>query len=198
MTLEQQVETLQRFLKLMYDIFGTKQRICFDGIIRDHGLYAPFQMNNNITYILTLPQSNEILVMQTGQTPGTYTLKNLKLEYETIENQDIANSVSLLYSSGCSLSYGHVILMKTTVWAAASTLINENINITRKSMKAVVLLFAKTSRKDSEEFLYPNITEVKLTIEGVPNKVYSKGIQNPGSTTKPKDFSNQKTKGTNS
>ena len=66
--------------------------------------------------------------------------------------------------------------MKTTVWAAASTLINENINIPRKSMRAVVLLFTKTSMKDSEEFLYPNITEVKLTIKGDPNKVYSKGI----------------------
>ena len=43
-------------------------------------------------------------------------------------------------------------------------------------MKAVVLLFTTTSRKDSEEFLYPNITEVKLTIEGVPNQVYSQGI----------------------
>ena len=43
-------------------------------------------------------------------------------------------------------------------------------------MKAIVLLFTKTSRKDSEEFLCPNITEVKVTIEGVPNQVYSQGI----------------------
>ena len=44
-------------------------------------------------------------------------------------------------------------------------------------MKAVVMLFTKTSRTDSEEFLYPNITEVKITIEGVPNQVYSQGIK---------------------
>ena len=43
-------------------------------------------------------------------------------------------------------------------------------------MKAVVLLFTNTTRKDSEEYIYPNITEVKLTIEGVPNQVYSQGI----------------------
>ena len=97
----------------MYDIFGTKQRICFDGIIRYHGLYAPFQMNDNFRYILTLPQSSKILVAQTGQAAGTYSLENLELEYGTIENQDIANSVLSLYSSGCSLSYEHVTLMKT-------------------------------------------------------------------------------------
>ena len=34
-----------------------------------------------------------------------------------------------------------------------------------------------TSVTDSEECLYPNITEVKITIEGVPNQVYSQGIK---------------------
>ena len=33
--------------------------------------------------------------------------------------------------------------MKTIVWAPASTLMNENINISRKYMKAIVLLFTK-------------------------------------------------------
>ena len=159
----------------MFDTFGTKQKICLDRIISDHGLYSPFQMNN-LRYILTLPQSSEIFVAQTGQTLGSYSLENLELENETIENQDIANSVSSLYGSGRSLSYEHVTLMQTTVWASASTLINENINIPRKSMKAVVLLFTNTTRKDSEKFIFPNITEIKPTIEGVPNQVYSQGI----------------------
>ena len=66
---------------------------------------------------------------QTGEALGSYSLENLELEYETIENQAIANSVSSEYGSGRSLSYEHITLMKTTVWPAASTLINENINI---------------------------------------------------------------------
>ena len=36
--------------KLMYDIYGIKQRKCLDRIISDHGLYATFQMNNNFRY----------------------------------------------------------------------------------------------------------------------------------------------------
>ena len=51
--------------KLMFDAFGTKQKIRLDRFISDHGLYAPFQMNINFRYILTLPQSSEILVAQT-------------------------------------------------------------------------------------------------------------------------------------
>ena len=142
-----------------------------DKIIRDHGLYAPFYMNNNFRYIITLPSSNQLLVAQTGSSIGAYTLEVLQLEYETIENMDIANEISEKYAIGRSLSYEHITLMKTVVWAAASTLMNENINIPRKSMRAIVLLFTKQTRADSEEYIFPNITEVKLTIEGVPNSV---------------------------
>ena len=124
-----------------------------DKIICDHGLCAPFFMNNNFHYVLTLPELNEVMVVQNSQTLGTYTLEDLQLEYETIENMDLANEIAEKYSIGRSLSYEHITLMKTVVWAAASTLMNENINIPRKSMKAIVLLFTKQSRVDSEGYI---------------------------------------------
>ena len=44
-------------------------------------------------------------------------------------------------------------------------------------MKAIVILFTKKSgRVGSEEYVYPNIERVKVTIEGSPNMVYSQGI----------------------
>ena len=75
-----------------------------------------------------------------SQTLGSYTLEDLQLEYETIENMDLANEIADKYSIGITFT-------KTVVWAAASTLMNENINIPRKSMKAIVLLFTKQSRQ---------------------------------------------------
>lgn len=161
---------------LMYSIFSNKQKLSVHRILRDHGLYAPFQMNNNIIYIFSLPKSSDILIAQPGETLGSYSLTNLQLEYETIDNPDIADRVTSLYRTGRSLSFEHVTLMKTTIWSASSTLINENINVPRKSMKAIVLLFTKASITDSEEYLYPNITSVKITVEGVPNMVYSQGL----------------------
>ena len=68
---------------LILSIYGHKQKICLDKIIRDHGLYAPFFMNNNFCYVLTLPESNKVMVVQNSQTLGTYTLEDLQLEYET-------------------------------------------------------------------------------------------------------------------
>ena len=44
-------------------------------------------------------------------------------------------------------------------------------------MKAIVLTFTKeTGRAGSEDYLYHNIEEVKVAIEGNPNIVYSQGI----------------------
>ena len=61
------------------------------------------------------------------------------------------------YSTGRSLGYEHRTLMKTMVLDKVTALVNENINLPRKSMKAIVCLFSKTtSPTDSEEYLYTN------------------------------------------
>ena len=62
---------------LMYTVHGTNQKVQLDKILENHGLYAPFNMNNNFQYILTLPSASSILSIQGGSTVGTYTLENL-------------------------------------------------------------------------------------------------------------------------
>ncbi|CAB3987954.1 Hypothetical predicted protein [Paramuricea clavata] len=161
---------------LLHSVYGSKLRKPIDKIIADHGLYVPFYMNNNPMYIFTLPQSDEIMTAQGGEAKGNYKLDNLELEYETIENDTLAGEVSRMYSTGRSLSYKHVTLMRTSNWDKDLTIVNENINIPRKSMSAIVLLFTNRARTDSEEYIYPNIDKVNLTIEGVPNAVFSQGL----------------------
>ncbi|CAB4009235.1 Hypothetical predicted protein [Paramuricea clavata] len=161
---------------LLHSVYGSKLRKPIDKIIADHGLYTPFSTNNNPMYILTLPQSDEIMTAQGGEAKGNYKLDNLELEYETIENDALAGEVSRMYSTGRSLSYKHVTLMRTSNWDKDLTIVNENINIPRKSMSAIVLLFTNRVRTHSEEYIYPNIDKVNLTIEGVPNAVFSQGL----------------------
>ena len=68
-------------------------------------------------------------------------MENLELEYETIENQELANESTEIYEIGKSLDFDHVTLLKTTEWGKDITLVNETINLPRRSMEAVVLLF---------------------------------------------------------
>ena len=117
--------------KLMYDTFGTKQKIKLTKIREDHGFYAPYHMINNLQFIITLPKASDIMVAESGESVGGYTHENLELEYETVENQDIPTEVMSVYETGRSLSYEHVTLMKTTEWDKDSTTLNETINLTR-------------------------------------------------------------------
>jgi hypothetical protein len=71
-------------------------------------------MKNNPMYILTLPEASEIMVAQSGQQVDGYKLENLELEYETIENDSLASEISSMYTSGRSLSYKYVTLMRTS------------------------------------------------------------------------------------
>ena len=49
---------------LLLSIYEQKQKVCLDKIIRDHGLYTPFYINNNFRYIIMLPPANELMTVQ--------------------------------------------------------------------------------------------------------------------------------------
>ena len=166
----------QKLSDKLFDIYGNKQCLKLEKILSNHGLYSPYDMVNNFQYILTFPKSSEIMVAQSRQNVGNYMLENLELQYETIENLDLSDEILSNYASGRSLSYDYVTLLKTEEWNKDDTLHNLSINIPRKSMKGIVLLFRNKTITNSEEYVYPNIEKVKITVEGVPNSVYSQGM----------------------
>ena len=59
-------------------------------------------------------------------------------------------------------------------------IISEGINIPRRSMKWLPLLFYElniASARDREKAFNPDIIEWKVIVNGIPNKLYSQGIQ---------------------
>ncbi|CAB3998285.1 Hypothetical predicted protein [Paramuricea clavata] len=113
---------------------------------------------------------------QSSESVEGYSLENIELEYESIENNNLARKYENLYGSERELSFEHTTLMKKTEWDKSATIVNETINVPRRSMKAVVMLFTEKTSTDCEEYIFPNIEKVKVTIEGVPNVIYSQGM----------------------
>ncbi len=161
---------------LIHSIYGSKQRIRLDKILGDHGVFAPFNSKLSTMFIITLPSAEGIMSAQTGENVDGYTLENIELEYETIDNQDLAQESSGKYDTGRSLVYEHITHVKILNWSKDSTDENETINFPRQSLKAMVMLFRNKTVTDSEEFVFPNIETVKVTIEGTPNQIYGQGI----------------------
>jgi hypothetical protein len=106
----------------LFEVFGTKQRIRIGKILKDHGLYAPHNMANDLQYVITLPAAEEIMNAQGGEKVDGYTLENIELEYESIDNIGLARKVESQYNVGRKLYFEHVILMKKTEWSKDSPL----------------------------------------------------------------------------
>ncbi|CAB4024906.1 Hypothetical predicted protein [Paramuricea clavata] len=133
-------------------------------------------MANDLQYVITLPEADEIMSAQSEESVEGYTVENIELEYESIDNIELARKAENLYGSDRDLSFEHAILMKKTEWSRDTTIINEMINVPRRSMKAIVMLFTNKTRTGSKEYANPNIEKVRVTEECVPNAVYSQGI----------------------
>ena len=149
-----------------------RMKIPLGKILCDHGPYATYGMCD-FEYRITLPKSEKIMKAQTNQTAGTYKLTDMHLEYEIIESEELAERVRGDYNVGRSLDYDYMTLLKTLPWGKDNTTEVIDVNIPRKSTKAVVLLFTKKNSDDSEEFVFPNLTNVNVTVEGDPNDIYS-------------------------
>ena len=74
----------------------------------------------------------------------------------------------------------NVLLHKTfTISKPNDSVINEHVNIPRRSMSGILCLFTDTyvaGARDSEKFVNPSITSVNINVDGMPNKLYSKGM----------------------
>ena len=58
-------------------------------------------------------------------------------------------------------------------------IINEGINVPRRSVKGLPLFYEPyvAGARDSEKTFNPDITEVKVIVKGILNKVYSQGME---------------------
>ena len=160
--------------KTIIDVFDGRVRIKLGKILNDHGLYAPLDAGNIIKYKLIFPKADEIMVAQTSQKVAGYTLEDVRLEYSSIENPDIYNKALNSFQSR-TLVLEDITFIDEENWGKDTTIINKTINLPCSSMKQVVMLFRKKTLTDSEEYVYPKIKRVDVTIEGNPNSVYSQG-----------------------
>ena len=144
-------------------------------ILEGYGPYAPYDMSH-VEYRVKLPESSKVLLAQTGENIGNYKLTDISFEFETIEGEELAKTVKSEYEAGRQLWYDHTTLLKTLEWRKDSTRETIDINIPRKSMRGIVLLFTKKNPTDSEEFFNAKIEHVEVSIEGNPNSVYSQGL----------------------
>ena len=162
-------------------VYGTKYRINLDHpILTDHGVFYPQALYNDLVFELTLAPAHQVVKGATSGNKLGYKLENIQMEYEVIRSKTLADEAMSTYSSGKEFAYNLVMREKVvSITRGSDTRLNLRVNPQRLSLKGILLLFISPyteGNRDSEFYFNPDITKVKVTVNGVPNRVYNEGI----------------------
>ena len=163
-------------------IYGKRYHIPINHpILDDHGVFHPRSLRETLSFEITLAPVLDIVVSSDVSTAPTYKLTNLEFEYTSICSDYLAQEAAAAYNSGKGFYYENVLLHKTfEISKPDDSVINEHINVPRKSMSGVLCLFTEiptAGTRDSEKFVNPAMLTVAININGMPNKLYSKNMQ---------------------
>ena len=176
-------------------VYGNKYRINLDHpILTDHGVFYPQALYNDLVFELTLAPAHQVVRGSDG-TKLVYKLENIQLEYETLRSKSLADETARIYERGKEFAYDLVMRERVVPIAIGSdTRLNLRVNPQRRSLKGILLLFNNpfvAGFRDTESYFNPDITKVKVTVNGVPNRITTKvsaaltcGMNSPVTSTR--------------
>ena len=145
----------------------------------DHGVFYPQALYNDLIFELTLAPAYQVVRGSDGS-KLVYKLENIQLEYETIRSKSLADEATSTYTNGKEFAYTLVMRDRVVqVNNGTDTRLNIRVNPQRRSLQGILLLFIDpyvAGARDSENYPNPSITKVKVTVNGVPNRVYNEGL----------------------
>lgn len=149
-------------------------------ILTDQGVFYPQALYNNLAFELTLAEAKHV-VRGSDATKLVYKLKNIQLEYEMIRSKALADEARSVYASGKEFLYDQFHRERAVTYGRnTDATMTIKINPQRRSLAAVLLPFMDTHTTgvtDSEKVFNPDITKVKLTVNGVPNRLNNEGLE---------------------
>ena len=148
-------------------------------LLESHIPYYQSGLGGQLEYELTFNNNSRVVVHTTDDTTASYAVENISLEYDIVTHQELSRAIRNQYSSRLSILYDRILRYSRIPANKSDSLWNIHLNIAAKSMKGILLLFeepADAYKRNSEKFYNPEIKNVAVTIEGVPNQLYSQGL----------------------
>ena len=160
--------------------FGNRYHIPLDfELLESHMPFYQSALGDRLEYELTFNDYSRVVVA-TNDTAASYTVENIALEFDKVTQPDLASRIRSRYAGRLAVLYERVLRHRKITVNKSDTLWNINLNVPARSMKGILLLFeapAAAFSRNTEAFYNPKITKVEVTIEGVPNQLYSQGMR---------------------
>ena len=138
-----------------------------------------YGLGSHLTYELTFANYSDVI--KSTDPDATYTISNISLEFDTIINASLASQIRTEYMKS-SILYDRILRTHIIQLNKSDTSFSVDINSPSKSLKGVLLIFtqersATKFARDTEEFYNPKIMKVEVTVEGVPNELYTQNME---------------------
>ena len=129
--------------KVIADTYKGEILIPVGQILENQGVFAPRAINADFEIEITFPKADEIMVAQSSRSVVGYELTELKLRYKKIISQELYNSAEQSYVSVRTIPFKCIdrYEMNKADWKKDTILVNMRVNIPRRSMNAIIMLF---------------------------------------------------------
>jgi len=166
--------------KAISEAYGKRFYIPLDfELLESHMPFYQAALGDRLEYELTFNDYSRV-IKATGDTKASYAIENISLEFDMVTHSDLTRMIRTQYAGRLAIYYDRVLRHRKMTKDKSDTLWNINLNTPAKSMKGILMLFEETGSgfdRDCEKFYNPKIEKVEVTVEGVPNQLYSQGMR---------------------
>lgn len=166
--------------KAIADVYSNRFYIPLDfELLESHMPFYQSALGDRLEYELTFNDYSRVIQ---ATADASYDIENISLEYDMVTQPELARMIDNQYKGRLAILYDRVLRHRKISRDKSDTLWNINLNVPARSMKGILMLFEDVAAqqafvRDTEAFYNPKITKVEVTIEGVPNQLFSQGMR---------------------
>ena len=150
-------------------------------LLESHMPFYQSALGDRLEYELPLNDYSRV-IQAAGDANASYHIGGISLEYDMVTLPELARMIDNQYKGRLAILYDRVLRHRKMTMNKSNTLWNINLNVLARCMKGILMLFENVAAQqpfacNTEAFYNPQITKVEVTIEGIPNQLYSQGMR---------------------
>ena len=153
------------------NVHGNGYAIPLDiALLNDHHPFYPSGLDGKLSFAITWNDHSK--VVKSTDVAATYKITHLKLQYEVLNEPNLADKIKSRYRRGISFYFDRVHRQyeKTINKSDNAWTINLNTNV--KSLRGIFLIFKDVSDVNPNNSYNPDLLKVKVQVEGMPEALY--------------------------
>ena len=168
--------------KAIADVFGDRFFTPLDfELLESHMPFYRSALGDRLEYELTFNDYSRV-IQAAGDANASYHIGGISLEYDMVTLPELARMIDDQYKGCLAILFDRVLRHRKMTMDKSNTLWNISLSVPARSMKGILMLFQNVAAqqpfaRNTEAFYNPQITNVEVTIEGIPNQLYSQGMR---------------------